>query len=79
MIAQLMYMGDEDPAWWRAPGCDVAGGALQRAHRAFETHRRNVGNQIGAWLDDTLLTAAVEPAREHDDVPVVIEQVRSRH
>jgi hypothetical protein len=35
-----------------------------------------VGYEIGAWIDDTVLTAAVELAREHDEVPVVIEQVR---
>jgi hypothetical protein len=42
----------------------------------LETHGRDVGYEIGAWIDDALLTAAVELAREHDEVPVLIEQVR---
>ena len=75
MIAQLMHMDNEDRVVLHA-GCDVAGGALRLAHRALETHGRDVGYEIGAWLDDTVLTAAVELAREHDEVPVVIEQVR---
>jgi hypothetical protein len=75
MIAQLMHMDNEDRVVLHA-GCDVAGGALRLAHRALETHGRDVGYEIGAWIDDTVLTAAVELAREHDEVPVVIEQVR---
>jgi hypothetical protein len=35
-----------------------------------------VGYEIGVWIDDAVLTGAVELAREHDEVPVVIEQVR---
>jgi hypothetical protein len=35
-----------------------------------------VGYEIGAWIDDALSTAVVELAREHDDGPVLIEQVR---
>ena len=75
MIAQLMHIDNEDRVVLRA-ACDVAGGALRLAHRALETHGRDVGYEIGAWIDDALLTAAVELAREHDEVPVVIEQVR---
>ena len=75
MIAQLMHIDNEDRVVLRA-ACDVAGGALRLAHRALETHGRDVGYEIAAWIDDTLLTAAVELAREHDEVPVVIEQVR---
>jgi hypothetical protein len=75
MIAQLMYMDDEDRVVLRA-ACDVAGGALRLAHRALETHGRDVGYETGAWIDDTLLTAAAELAREHDEAPVIIEQVR---
>ena len=75
MIAQLMHMDNEDRVVLHA-GCDVAGGALRLAHRALETHGRDVGYEIGAWIDDAVLTAAVELVREHDEVPVVIEQVR---
>jgi hypothetical protein len=35
-----------------------------------------VGYETGAWIDETLLTAAVELVCEHDEVPVLIEQVR---
>ena len=75
MIAQLMHTDSEDRIVLRA-ACEVAGGALRLAHRALQTHGRDVGYEIGAWIDETLLTAAVELVREHDEVPVVIEQVR---
>ena len=35
-----------------------------------------MGSEIGAWMDDALSTAAVELARDHDEAPVVIQQVR---
>ena len=75
IIAQLMHIDHEDRVVLRV-ACDVASGALRLAHRALPTHGRDVGYQIGAWIDDALWTAAVELAREHDEVPVVIEQVR---
>ena len=55
---------------------DVAGGALRLAHRALERNGRDVGYEIGAWIEDARLTAAVELAREPDGMPVLIEQVR---
>ena len=70
-----MHMDHEDRVVLRA-ACDIAGGALRLAHRALETHGRDVGYDIGAWIDDTLLTAAVELVREHNEVPVAIRQVR---
>ena len=75
MIAQLMHMDDEDRVVMRV-ACDVAGGALRLAHRALETHGRDVGYEIGAWIDDALSTAAVELVREHDEMPIVIQEVR---
>jgi hypothetical protein len=75
MIAQLMHIDNEDRVVLRA-ACEVTSGALRLAHRALETHGRDVGYETGAWIDDTLLTAAAELAREHDDAPVLIEQVR---
>jgi hypothetical protein len=75
MIAQLMHIDDDDRAVLSV-GHEVAAGALRLAHRALQTHGRDVGYEIGAWTDEALLTAAVELAREHDEVPVAIEQVR---
>jgi hypothetical protein len=76
MIAQLLHMDNEDRVVLRAAR-DVTGGALRLAHRALETHGRDVGYEIGAWIDDALFIAAVELADEPDDeVPVVIKQVR---
>ena len=75
MIAQLMHMNDEDPVVTRV-ACDVAGGTLRLAHRALETHGRDVGYEIGAWIDDALSTAAVELVREHHEVPILIQEVR---
>ena len=74
MIAQLMHIDDDCVVL--SVGCDVAAGAVRLAHRALETHSRDVGYEIGAWTDEALLAAAVELAREHDEVPVAIEQVR---
>ena len=75
MITQLIHLDSEDRGVLRAAR-DVAGGALRLAHRALQTHGRDVGYEIGAWLDDALSTAVVELAREHDDGPVLIERVR---
>ena len=76
MIVQLLHMDDEDRVVLRAAR-DVAGGALRLVHRALETHGRDLGYETSAWIDDSRLTAAVELAREHDEVPVLIKQVRS--
>ena len=75
MIAQLMHTDDEDGVVIRV-ACDVAGGALRLAHRALETHGRDVGYGIGAWIDDALSTAAIELVREHHEVPTLIHEVR---
>ena len=72
MIAQLMHIDDEDRVVLRG-ACDVAGGALRLARRALETHGRDVGYEIGAWIDDALSTVAVELIGEHDEVPIVIQ------
>ncbi|MGO9898824.1 MAG: hypothetical protein ACLP0J_03820 [Solirubrobacteraceae bacterium] len=53
MIAQLMHMDNEDPVMLENPvvlraACDVASGALRLAHRALETHGRDVGYETGA-------------------------------
>jgi len=75
MLALLMHSDSEDRVVLRG-GREVAAGALRLAHRALEAHGRDVGYEIGTWVDDALLTAASELAREYDEMPVVIEQVR---
>ena len=70
-----MHIDDEDRVVIRG-ACDVTGGALRLARRALETHGRDVGCEIGAWIDDALSTVAVELVREDDEVPIVIQQVR---
>jgi hypothetical protein len=75
MIAQLMHADHQGHVVLRAAR-DVAGGALRLAHRALQTHGRDVGYEVGAWIDDTLSTTAVELARQHDEVPILIQEVR---
>ena len=75
LLAQLIHADSEDRLALRAAR-DVAGGALRLAHRALERNGRDVGYEIGAWIEDARLIAAVELAREHDEMPVLIEQVR---
>ena len=53
MIAQLMHIDNGDRVVLRA-GCDVTDGALRLAHRALETHGRDVGYETGAWIDRAL-------------------------
>jgi hypothetical protein len=59
--------------WSTSP--DAAGGALRLAHRALETHGRDLGYDIDACIDDALLLVGAELAHEHDE-PVLIDQVR---
>ena len=75
LLAWLMHSDDDDRVTLRAT-CDVAAGALRLAHRTLETHGRDVGYDTGAWIDEALWTATVELAREHDELPVAVEQVR---
>jgi hypothetical protein len=75
MIAQLVHVDDEDRLLIRVAS-DVASGALRLSHRALETHGRDVGYAIGAWIDAALSTAAIELVREHDEEPILIDEVR---
>ena len=75
LLAQLVHADSEDRLVLRATR-EVSGGALRLAHRALETHGRDVGYEIGAWTDEALLGAAAQLAREPDEMPVLIEQVR---
>ena len=65
MIAQLMHIdaAADDPVVLFAAH-DVAGGAPRLAHRALETDGRDLSYEIDAWIDDALLLAGVELARE---------------
>ena len=58
----------------------VAAGGLRLAHRALETHGRDVGYETGAWIDGALEQAAVELARnaveDEREVSVVLDQSR---
>jgi hypothetical protein len=77
MIAQVLHTGGDEDDFVPRVACGVAGSALRLAHRALETHGRDLGYEIAVWTDDARLTAAVELAREHDDEPpLVIEQLR---
>lgn len=77
MIAQLMHIdaAADDPVVLCAAH-DVAGGALRLAHRALETHGRDLGYDVAAWIEDALLFTTAELALEHDETPVLIEQMR---
>ena len=55
----------------------TAAGALRLAHRALETHARNVGYQTGVWLDRVLDHATASLWRQTDrDAPVLLEHAR---
>jgi hypothetical protein len=58
----------------------VAAGAVRLAHRALETHGRDVGYETGAWIDAALEYAGVELARNtgeiEPEVSVVLDQSR---
>ena len=58
LIPNYMHIGAgvDDPVVLGAAH-DVTGGVLRLAHRALETHGRDVGYEIGAWIDDALLLA----------------------
>jgi hypothetical protein len=54
-----------------------AAGALRLAHRALETHARNVGYESGAWLERVLDHASASLWHQADrDVPVLFEHAR---
>jgi hypothetical protein len=59
----------------------IAAGALRLAHRALETHGRDVGYETRAWIDRAPEQAGVELARntgeiEEPEVSVVLDQSR---
>jgi hypothetical protein len=55
----------------------TAAGALRLAHRALETHARNVGYQTEVWLDRVLGHATASLWRQTDRyAPVLLEHAR---
>ena len=60
LYAHVLQVFDEDPDVERVPPVivaavrTIASGALRLAHRALETHARNVGYETGAWVDRAL-------------------------
>jgi hypothetical protein len=87
LYAHLLEGFADDPEVERVPPvvvnavCGVAAGALRLAHRALETHGRDVGYETGAWIDGALVQAGVELARhageiEEPEVSVVLDQSR---
>jgi hypothetical protein len=71
--------GDRDPV----PSVAVraitttAGGALRLAHRALETHARDVGYTLDAWIDRALDYTGARPGGQVDaDAPVLLDHAR---
>jgi len=55
----------------------TAAGALRLAHRALETHARNVGYEAGVWLERVLDHASAGLCRLADrDAPALLEHAR---
>ena len=55
----------------------TAAGALRLAHRALETHARDVGYEIEAWIDRALEHAGALLCSQVDaDAPVLLDQAR---
>jgi len=60
LYAHVLQVFDEDPDVEQVPPVivgavrTIASGALRLAHRALETHARNVGYETGAWVDRAL-------------------------
>ena len=55
----------------------TAAGALRLAHRALETHARDVGYEVGAWTDRALEhTGALLSSHLDADAPVLLDHAR---
>jgi hypothetical protein len=83
LYAHVMQMFGEDPEVDRIPPMVVdavrviAAGALRLAHRALETHARDVGYETGVWVDRALEQAGAWLACEVEaEVPVLLDQAR---
>ena len=83
LYAHVLQVFDEDPDVEPVPPVvvaavrTIAAGALRLAHRALETHARNLGYETGAWVDRALEQAGAWLCCELDvDVPVLLDQAR---
>jgi hypothetical protein len=87
LYAHLLERLADDPEVERVPPVvvgavrGVAAGALRLAHRALETHGRDVGYETGAWIDGALQQAGAELARntgviDEPEVSVMLDQSR---
>ena len=83
LYAHVLQVFDEDPDVEQVPPVvvravrTIASGALRLAHRALETHARNVGYQKGAWIDRALEQAGAWLCCQVDvEVPVLLDQAR---
>jgi hypothetical protein len=55
----------------------TAAGALRLAHRALETHAREVGYETGAWIDGALEhTVALLSSQVDAEAPVLVDHAR---
>jgi len=83
LYAHVLQVFDEDPDVERVPPVvvgavrTISSGALRLAHRALETHARNVGYETGVWVDRALEQAGAWLCCEVDvEVPVLLDQAR---
>ncbi|MGB0094786.1 MAG: hypothetical protein WBP81_19915 [Solirubrobacteraceae bacterium] len=83
LYAHVLQVFDEDPAVERVPPVvvgavrTIGSDALRLAHRALETHARNVGYETGAWVDRALEQAGACLCCQVDvEVPVLLDQAR---
>jgi hypothetical protein len=86
LYVHLMHVYDDEPdggASDMVTGAvrDIAAGGLRLAHRALESHGRELGYRTGVWVDRALEHAAGELADgladgEECEIPVGLEQVR---
>jgi hypothetical protein len=83
LYAHIVEVLAGDPETDRVPPVAVraiitpAAGALRLAHRALETHARDVGYQVEAWVDRTLEHAGALLSSEVDgEAPVLLDHAR---
>ena len=83
LYAHIVEVLAGDPDHDRVPPVAVcaittaAAGALRLSHRALETHARDVGYQVDAWVDRALERAGVLLSGEVDpESPVLLDHAR---
>ena len=83
LYAHIVEVLAGDPDYDRVPPVAVraittpAAGALRLAHRALETHARDVGYEVDAWVDRALEHAGALLSSEVDaEAPVLLDHAR---